>query len=398
VTSLAGAAASAPVSADAAAARADGLHRRYRKAVLEYCVRQLRSREEGEDASQTVFLNAYRSLAAGTEPRSERAWLFTIAEHVVSYRRRTNSRRMRFEVPVDSDDLAYLAVAPSLEDAPDITGLVEALWEMPALQRRALLLREWRGLTYQEVASELGVSGTVVETLLTRGRLRLADRMQDLRRAGKRRVLGLCLPWPSLQSLIGSGAVVKGIAGLASVALVAGALPLHGAATRAPGRPVAASRGVAAPALPARVLRSSSHGLSPARVGFRATHTRASSGGAPAASSPSPTIPVETPASAAPIEARSAPVADVGVYQSQPATDTAVAASGEDVGAPALQAAGPPMGASGQSQRGLESDPAGPPAAAPPAQSNAGDHQDASGAAAAADKGSSADHAAASSQ
>jgi len=98
----------------------------YRKAVLEYCVRQLRSREEGEDATQAVFLNAYRSLAAGTEPRSERAWLFKIAEHVVSYRRRTNSRRMRFETPVDPDDLAYLAVAPLLEDAPDLSGLADS--------------------------------------------------------------------------------------------------------------------------------------------------------------------------------------------------------------------------------------------------------------------------------
>jgi RNA polymerase sigma-70 factor (ECF subfamily) len=155
------------------------------------CVRQLRSREEGEDAAQTVFLNAYRSIAKDTEPQSERAWLFTIAEHVVSHRRRTNSWRSQFEVPVDSDRLAYFAVAPSLEDVPDVIGLVEALCEMPDLQRRVLLLREWRGLTYQEVANELGVSETDVQTLLARGRNRLADRMGDQRRTGKCGLLGL---------------------------------------------------------------------------------------------------------------------------------------------------------------------------------------------------------------
>ena len=42
MTELAGAA----VPAQAAAARADELHRRYRRAILEYCVRRLRSREE----------------------------------------------------------------------------------------------------------------------------------------------------------------------------------------------------------------------------------------------------------------------------------------------------------------------------------------------------------------
>ncbi len=395
MTSLAGAAVSAPVSADPAAARADDLHRRYGRDVLEYCARHLRSREEGEDAAQTVFLNVYRSLANGTEPRLERAWLFTICEHVVSHRRRTNSRRLRFEVPVDADDLAYLAVAPSPEDAPDLTGLVEALSEMPVQQRRAVLLREWHGLTYQEVANELGVSGTVVETLITRGRHRLADRMQDLRRSGKRRALGLCLPWPSLQSLFGSGAVVKGVAGLASVALLTAALPLHTPVTRAPAREVTAARAVRATVQrrPARVLRPSSHRSAPARAGFRATHTRAASSGGPS-SSRSPVIPVETPVSAAPVDTPSAPVADGEANQTQPVTDTP-AASGGDVGAPALQAAspppGPPAGAPGQSQRGLESDPAGP-----PAQSNAGGQQDARGAAAAADKGSSADEAAAS--
>ena len=400
MTDLVGAVSSAPGCADAATTRADALHRRYHKGVLAYCIHQLRSREEAEDATQTVFLNAYRSLAKGTEPRSERAWLFAIAEHVVSHRRRTNSRRSRFEVPVDADDLAYLAVAQSLEDAPDLTGLVEALSEMPALQRRALLLREWRGLTYQEVASELGVSGTVVETLLSRGRHRLADRLQDLRRTGKRRALGFCLPWPSVQSLFGSGAVVKGIAGLASVALVTASLPLHVAATRAPAREVTASRVVTAPALPwpARVRRPSSHGDAPDRAGVRAKHTGVASVRAPTASPPSPMIPVKTPASPAPVETRSAPATDLGVHQSQPATATAVAAFGEDAGAPALQTASPPAGASGQSQRGLESDPVGPLAAAPPDQSNAGHHQDSNGAAAAADKGSSADHAAASGQ
>jgi RNA polymerase sigma-70 factor (ECF subfamily) len=412
VTDLGGAAAPAPVSARGASARADDLHRRYRKAVLEYCVRQLRSREEGEDAAQTVFLNAYRSLAKGTEPQSERAWLFAIAEHVVSHRRRTNSRRLRFEVPVDVDDLAYLAVAPSLEDAPDLTGLVEALSEMPALQRRAVLLREWRGLTYQEVASELGVSGTVVETLLTRGRHRLADRMQDLRRASKRRVLGLCLPLPSLQSLFGSGVAVKGLAGLASVALVTAALPLHGPATQTSARPVAASWAMAAPraARPAHVLHPSSRGVAPTLVAFRPRHVRPAAHAAPAASPPSPMIPVETPAPAAPIASPSVPVAspsarvaDIGVLHSQPAADTA--ASGDEVTPPALPSAGAP----GKSQRGLESDPQGPPAtpanangpppaAAPPAQSNAGDRQEAGEGTAAADEGSSTDNAAASSQ
>jgi len=369
VTELAGAA----VPAEAAAARADDLHRRYRRAILEYCVRRLRSREEGEDAAQTVFLNAYRSLGKGVEPQSERAWLFTIAAHVVSHRQRTNSRRLRFEVPVDVDDLAYLAVAPSLEDVPDLTGLVEGLSEMPALQRRAFLLREWRGLTYQEVANELGVSATVVETLLARGRHRLADRMQDLHRTSKRRILGLSLPWSSFKSLVGSGAVVKGLAGVASIVVVTGGLPLTEPAYRAPAHHVVAAVRPA-PGRPARherpVFQRSAHR---AVVASRPARARTAPYLGPSASPPAPTIPAETPA---------------------PADGSAVAAA--DVSSSAPHMVEPAAGVPDQSQGSLDSDSAAPapasttaPAAAA-AQGNAGDGRDASGASAVADRGSAA--------
>jgi RNA polymerase sigma-70 factor, ECF subfamily len=378
MTSLAGEAVSAPISADAAAARADDLHRRYGRDVLDYCVRHLRSREEGEDAAQTVFLNAQRSLAKGTEPQYEGAWLFAIAEHVVSHRRRTNSRRLSFEVPVDADDLAYLAVAPSLEDAPDLTGFVDALSEMPALQRRALVLRELRGFTYKEVASELGVSGTVVETLLTRGRRRLADRMQDVRRTGKR-ALGLCLPWPSLQSFFGSGVAVKSLATVASVAMVTAALPLHQAVTKAPARATTPSRDRTAAASPrtASVVRLSSRSLAPIHAGSRATHKRMSGKASAARRSPSPVIPIDTPAPAAPTATLPPPGAEAGVTQSQPPTQSQPAMNAV-VFAPAGDASGAasdPTGPPGQLKRSLESDPtAPPPNGPPPGHGTAADH------------------------
>ena len=364
MTTLAAAEVSAPVSAQAVTARVDDLHRRYRRDVLEYCVRHLRSREEGEDAAQTVFLNAYRSLAKGTEPQYERAWLFAIAEHVVSHRHRTNLRRLRFEVPVDGDDLAYLAVAPSLDDAPDLTGFVDALSEMPALERRALVLRELRGFTYKEVASELGVSGTVVETLLTRGRRRLADRMQDLRRTGKR-ALGLCLPWPSLQSLIGSGAAVKGLASVAAVALVTTvAIPLNRIVTRAPARAPVASHPAAAKH-PASVLRPSATNVTPhVVVVVRKSHKRASSHRAWPVTTPTPpTIAVDPQASSAPVPTSSASVGDVGVSESLPGKDTTTPVpTGDSTGKT------PP----GQLKRSLDSDSAGQPPADPNGGSSGG--------------------------
>jgi RNA polymerase sigma factor (sigma-70 family) len=50
---------------------------------------------------------------------------------------------------------------------------------MPAQQRRALLLREWRGLTYREIAAELELSQAAVETLLFRARRTLARGLDE---------------------------------------------------------------------------------------------------------------------------------------------------------------------------------------------------------------------------
>jgi RNA polymerase sigma-70 factor, ECF subfamily len=56
-------------------------------------------------------------------------------------------------------------------------GLGEALAALPERQRRALLLREWRRLSYAEIAEELGVAPTAVGPLLYRARRTLAKRL-----------------------------------------------------------------------------------------------------------------------------------------------------------------------------------------------------------------------------
>src|SRR3954454_15222336 len=60
------------------------------------------------------------------------------------------------------------------EPNDDLLGLSAALEGLPERQRRALLLRDWRGLSYDEIAVELGASYQAVETLLFRARRSVA--------------------------------------------------------------------------------------------------------------------------------------------------------------------------------------------------------------------------------
>ncbi len=154
------------------------LYERYARQIHAYCLHQLGSREEAEDAVQSTFLNAFRGLKRGIDPEFESAWLYKIAENVCLTRRRSSFRRRRIESPGDLD--AMQDVLPSHEpDNDELIRLPEALGEMPQQQRRALLLREWQGLSYKEIASELGLSQAAVETLLFRARRSLARALTD---------------------------------------------------------------------------------------------------------------------------------------------------------------------------------------------------------------------------
>ena len=59
---------------------------------------------------------------------------------------------------------------------------------MPENQRRAILLREWQGLTYREISTELGLSQAAVETLIFRARRALAQGLEQDADTWKRRL------------------------------------------------------------------------------------------------------------------------------------------------------------------------------------------------------------------
>src|SRR5205085_6601963 len=107
----------------------------------------------------------------------------------------------------------------------ELIPLEDALAEMPETQRHALLLREWQGLSYREIAAELEVSQSAVETLIFRARRSLARRLEAprerLRRVGQAIDVGAALS--ALKGALSTGAVVKAaVAGVALTGLVAG--------------------------------------------------------------------------------------------------------------------------------------------------------------------------------
>ena len=162
----------------AAPDRAEELFHEHSRRIYAYCLRQLGSPEEAEDALQATYLNACRSLLAGFEPKVAQAWLFKVAHNVCLTRQRSSYRRARVERPEDLQAVQDVIAAP---EAPgdELFGLDEALAGLPDQQRQAILLREWQGLSYREVATKLGLTQAAVETLIFRARRSLASALEQ---------------------------------------------------------------------------------------------------------------------------------------------------------------------------------------------------------------------------
>jgi RNA polymerase sigma-70 factor (ECF subfamily) len=237
---------------ESAADDAAVLYERYYDRIFGYCLYHLGSREEAEDVAQTTFMWAYRGLRRGVVPRAEASWLFTIAQNACRARHRTRGRRREREVLSDPVTLADMSPAPEA-DADDLMGLEDALARMPELQRRAILLREWRGLSYKEIAAELELSNAAVETLIFRARRSLAELLGG--RPAPKRTRQFAFEFGSMvaaaKAFLGSGTAAKVAAGLAAAVI---ATTVAGSVEQAPSQRRVSSTNVPV-AIPHQVQR-----------------------------------------------------------------------------------------------------------------------------------------------
>ena len=152
----------------------DDLYRRHGGEVYRYAYAVLGNHADAEDVTQTTFLNAYRSLEQGVRPRKPANWLLTIASNAIKQRFR--QERVRPHQVELHDRIAD--TAPDDDDDPTMGELLAALSKIPPQQRQAIVLREFEGRSYAEVAEILGTTTTALETLLFRARRSLAEELE----------------------------------------------------------------------------------------------------------------------------------------------------------------------------------------------------------------------------
>ncbi len=204
------------------ARRVEELYAAHVRLVRSVCRSLLRDREEAEDAVQQTFLSAQRALANGSSPREPAAWLAVIARNECLARVR---ERMREPLPIDAESTAVGVDVHSLAVSRfEVSTLREALADLPRAQREAVLLRELRGLSYDEVARTLAVTTGAVESLIFRARRTLQRRLSE--------ALPALSPVALLSRLLGGSDVAAPVAKVAAIGV--GAAILAGGAVYGP--------------------------------------------------------------------------------------------------------------------------------------------------------------------
>lgn len=167
-----------PPERNGASEHTEALYRDHGAAVAALCRSLLRDRGEAEDATQQVFLSAHRALLKGTTPQEPLAWLLAVARNECYARFR---RRAATPVPAgEAADGATVDASVHVLRAGELASMWDEVGRMPRAQREAFLLREIRGLSYGQLATELSLSASSVRSLLLRARTRLRHRLGDV--------------------------------------------------------------------------------------------------------------------------------------------------------------------------------------------------------------------------
>ena len=159
----------------------DEIYRALSGPVYSYLTTQVRRREDAEDLTGQVFLEAMRGVRTFTGDSSAfRGWLFRIAHN----RAVDLARRLARRPETNLDEAEAIPDAVATEDRA-LTGVAytqvwRAVQALPEQQRRVIVLRLGAGLTAREIADALGKRLGTVKALQHRALVTLSKTLKDL--------------------------------------------------------------------------------------------------------------------------------------------------------------------------------------------------------------------------
>ena len=149
---------------------------RWERPIFALAYRTIGREEDARDVCQETFLRAFRALPSFRGQSKFSSWLYRIALNLCRDWMRRERRTPVVQAPEDIDLMELAAAAEpaeSIEDLvarKDLTRAVErAMAKLPEEQRTAIVLKEYHGLTFQEIAELVGCPLSTVKTRLYQG-------------------------------------------------------------------------------------------------------------------------------------------------------------------------------------------------------------------------------------
>jgi RNA polymerase sigma-70 factor, ECF subfamily len=146
--------------------------KRYKDSLFNFALRFAGNRADAEDAVSHAFMTVCERRYTVKPGASFKTWLYTVTRNICISKIRRHSKSYSLQV----DAIDQKAIAREELDQKEIMAIIQkAIHQLPTEQKEALLLREYQGFTYEEIAQVLDCSLEKVKVLIFRARNHLKD-------------------------------------------------------------------------------------------------------------------------------------------------------------------------------------------------------------------------------
>jgi RNA polymerase sigma-70 factor (ECF subfamily) len=149
---------------------------RWERPIYALAYRVIGREEDARDVSQEAFLRAYRALPGFKREAKFSSWLYRITLNLCRDWIRKQRRAPVSQMPEEVDILEIAAAAEPSESIEDLVArreltavVAQAMTQLPPEQRTAIILKEYHGMTFQEIADLQGCPLSTVKTRLYQG-------------------------------------------------------------------------------------------------------------------------------------------------------------------------------------------------------------------------------------
>ena len=144
--------------------------------IARMCYIYLKNKTLAEDATQEVFINAYKWIDSFRQESSEKTWLTSIAINVCKGYLRTNWLR-RVQIGIERPQ-KYDVVEDDIERRIENTELFKKVMNLATKYREVILLYYYQDLKVNEIADVLRISESSVKMRLQRARTKLKENFE----------------------------------------------------------------------------------------------------------------------------------------------------------------------------------------------------------------------------